>query len=361
MNILLDARESGTTTGRYIDKLIEHLSNIKTDHRFIILCKPNRLEFFNKIAPEYSKVVTDVKDFSFQEQIELNKIIRAIEPDLVHFGIVQQPIRYKGKSVTTMHDLTTLRFNNPDKNYLVFKFKQLIYRYVNIIVARKSKYIITPSEFVKKDIHKFAKINNSKIIVTYEAADLVKEKPLAAKDLVGKKFIMYVGRPTPHKNLKRLIQAHQEIIKINPDLYLSLSGKIDANYQDIKNWIEKKKFKNIVFTGFVNEQELKWLYQNTEAYVFPSLSEGFGLPGIEAMVHGAPVISSNATCLPEIYGDAATYFNPKDVSEIATRISEVIASPKLREQLIKKGYSQAKKYSWKKMAEETLKVYDRAL
>ena len=359
--ILIDARESGSTTGRYVDKLIEHLNKIDTKHRITILCKPNRKAFFNKISPEFDKAVVDIKDFSIEEQTTLKKIIETINPDLVHFGIVQQPIRYKGNAVTTMHDLTTLRFNNPDKNYFVFKFKQIIYRYVNIIVARKSKYVITPSQFVKKDIVNFSKVKSSKVIVTYEAADFIEEEPKEIKNLKNKKFIMYIGRPTPHKNLKRLIEAHQLLLNENPELYLSLSGKIDNNYLRIKKWVNKKKFNKIIFTDFLDDSELKWMYQNTRAYVFPSLSEGFGLPGLEAMVHGAPVVSSDATCLPEIYGDAASYFNPLDISDMCEKINKVINDQELREKLIKNGYIQSKKYSWEKMARETLDIYKMAL
>jgi glycosyltransferase involved in cell wall biosynthesis len=117
----------------------------------------------------------------------------------------------------------------------------------------------------------------------------------------------------------------------------------------------------VIFTGFVSEGELKWLYQNCVAYVFPSLSEGFGLPALEAIVSGAPVASSNATCLPEVYGDAAHYFDPLNVEDMAAKVGDIIDDPKLRAELIAKGKKQAAKYSWRRMAEQTLAVYNRAL
>lgn len=116
-----------------------------------------------------------------------------------------------------------------------------------------------------------------------------------------------------------------------------------------------------MFTGFVEDEELNWLYQNTSAYVFASLSEGFGLPGLEAMIQGAPVVSSNATCLPEVYGDAAHYFNPLDTDDMAEKINDVLTNPSLRQKLIQNGKVQAKKYSWEKMAKETLLHYKKAL
>jgi glycosyltransferase involved in cell wall biosynthesis len=117
----------------------------------------------------------------------------------------------------------------------------------------------------------------------------------------------------------------------------------------------------VIFTGYVSEGRLRWLYEHAAAYVFPSLSEGFGLPPLEAMIHGAPVVSSNATCLPEIYGDAAHYFDPTDVSDMAKKIDDVLSNPKLREELVEKGKIQVKKYSWKRMTEQTLDVYKKVL
>ncbi len=360
--VLIDARESGSSTGRYIDKLIENLMKLNiSEYRFNLLTKPGRSGFLKDKIPNSFIVLSDVKEFSIDEQTRLNKQISKTGSDLVHFGMAQQPIRYKGDVITTIHDLTTLRFNNPDKNYLVFKFKQYVYGKVIKIAVNKSKYVITPSEYVKKDLINYTGISGTKIKVTHEAADFIESDAKQFSKLVNKDFIMYIGRPTPHKNLKRLIEAHQLLLKDNPELYLSLSGKIDNNYLRIKKWVNKKKFNKIIFTDFLEDSELKWMYQNTRAYVFPSLSEGFGLPGLEAMVHGAPVVSSNATCLPEIYGDAASYFNPLDVSDMYEKINKVINDQELREKLIKKGYIQSKKYSWEKMARETLDIYKMAL
>jgi glycosyltransferase involved in cell wall biosynthesis len=128
--------------------------------------------------------------------------------------------------------------------------------------------------------------------------------------------------------------------------------------------LEKKSksiSEDIVFPGFVSEGQLRWLYEHAAAYVFPSLSEGFGLPGLEAMAHGCPVVSSSATCLPEVYGDAAEYFDPISVEDIAKSIKKVVTSKVVQKTLRQKGKKQAAKYSWKRMAEQTLEVYKQAL
>ncbi len=358
MKIAIDARESGTSTGRYIDKLVEYLYKIRPKHEIIILTKPHRVEYMRQIAPKLTILEADFKEFTFQEQLGFKKFLDDLGADLVHFGMVQQPVLYSGRSITTMHDLTTARFRNPDKNPVVFWLKQQVYKWVNRRAAKKSVQVITPSEFVKKDIVNFCSISESKITVTPESADILSKKPKAYPPLKNKQFLMYIGRPTPHKNLGRLIDAFEKLQHDHPDLYLVLAGKKDANYQQHKQTILKRGIKNVVFTGFISDDELAWLYQNAAAYCFPSLSEGFGLPAVEAMLHGAPVVSSNATCLPEVCGEAAHYFDPYSVDDMVRAIGEVLADDKLRRNLIAKGKKRAQQFSWQRMAEQTLAVYN---
>ncbi len=358
--IIIDARESGTSTGRYIDKLIEYLHQLKPVHQIIILTKPDRISFFNKISPNFEILPSPYKEFSFAEQFGFKKQLNYLKPDLVHFGMTQQPILYRGKTITTIHDLTTIRFNNPAKNKVIFKIKQNIYKAVIIIASKKSKFILTPSNFVKKDLVHFSKINPNKIIVTYEAADKISEEPLAVENLINSKFLLYVGRPNPHKNLERLIKAFEVLRKTYPDLLLVLAGKKDANYLKIESNLQSDIKPFIIFTDFISDGQLRYLYENCLAYIFPSLSEGFGLPGLEAMMHGAPVISSSNTCLPEIYGSAASYFNPLNIDDMVRSISLVLSDKNIRDKLIASGYSQVKKYSWQKTAEQTLAIYNKA-
>lgn len=361
MKIVIEARESGTSTGRHIDKLIEYMYKLSPNEDITILTKSPQIDFFRNTAPNYTVLPCNFKEFTISEQIGLARQLYSLKPKLVHFTMTHQPILYFGKSVTTIHDLTTARFNNPSKNYLVFKLKQFVYKGVVVWVAHKSKAIITISEYVKADIARFTHINKSKISVTYLAANQITEQAEAIKYLTGKVFIMYVGRPLPHKNLDGLIKAFEYLQKIYPGLHLVLAGKKDVLYERYEKDIHKRSIKNVYFTGFVSEGQLRWLYENTAAYVFPSLSEGFGLPGLEAMIHGAPVVSSNYTCLPEIYGNAAHYFDPTNTADMADKISQVMDDSKLRGELIAKGKRQAGKYSWERMAKQTLEIYKKAL
>ncbi|HEX7633287.1 MAG TPA: glycosyltransferase family 1 protein [Candidatus Saccharimonadales bacterium] len=367
--IVIDARQYTTSTGRYAFRLVQYLEKLDANardgnqHNYVILLKPEDMNAYKFSNPRFTKVATPHKEYTFAEQLGFAWQLYRLKADLVHFSMTQQPLLYRKKSVTTIHDLTTARFYNPDKKRTSFVIKQQVYKFLIKRVARHAKAILTPSEFVKNDVRQFANITADKITVTYEAADTITDSPTALPDLQNKQFIMYIGRPTPHKNLERLIEAYELLRAQHPALTLVLAGKKDANYHRIEASLQKRGLKppRIIFTDFVTEGQLRWLYENCAAYVFPSLSEGFGLPGLEAMQHGAPVVSSNATCLPEIYGDAAHYFDPLDTQAMADAINEVLTNKTLRKTLIQNGHQQVKKYSWQRMAEQTLEVYNQSL
>ncbi len=361
MNVVIDARESGTGTGRYVDKLIEYLHQLKPDYDITLLAKAHRIEFMKAVAPSFKIVESNYKEFTFAEQIGFLRQLNSLKADLVHFGMTQQPALYRGKAVTTIHDLTTARFTNATKNRLTFKLKQQVYKWLIKRVARKSDRLITPSRFVKHDVAQFASIPEAKIAVTYEAADKISTRPKPITSLASKHFILYVGAAQPHKNLKRAVDAFHKLNDDYPELYFALAGKLDANYQQLQKYASDKVIDRLVFTDFVSDDELKWLYENARSYVFPSLSEGFGLPGLEALAYGLPLVSSQATCLPEIYGEAWLYFDPTDADDMAQKIKIVLESPEIAKKLSNAGPKQAAKYSWLTMARQTLDVYKKAL
>ena len=359
--IVIDARESGTSTGRYVDKLVENLAKLKPEFKIIVLTKKPRIDYLESIAPNFEIMQSNFKEFTLSEQIGFLKQLRGLNADLVHFTMPQQPVLYRGRSVTTIHDLTTIRFRNPAKNQILFSAKQQVYKLVIKRVARKSKHILVPSKFVKNDVAQYAKISPGKITVTYLAADKITALSAPIRILANQKYLLYVGRPLPHKNLKRLMEAYSIIRNTRVGVKLVLVGKRDKLYEQHARWAQKELIEGLVFTGFASEGRLRWLYEHATAYVFPSLSEGFGLPGLEAMAHGAPVIASNATSLPEIYGESAEYFNPESTRDMVRVISGVLENPARRQQLKRLGALQVKKYSWQKTAEQTLEVYRRVL
>jgi glycosyltransferase involved in cell wall biosynthesis len=359
-HIAIDARIVNSTSGRYVERLLTYLQDVDTNNRYTILVPEKDRDYWKPTAKNFTVMVADFDNYSFEEQLGFNHFLTDLAPDLVHFCMPQQPLPYRGKTITTFHDMTLVRTYNSDKNWLLFHAKQLVGKQVFKKVARKADHIIAITEYTKKDLLDFVTVPEEKISVIYEAGETTSGES-TPYSVPYKQFLLYVGNHSDYKNIKRLTDAHQQLLKTYPKLGLVLAGKLNAAALKTQSYVTDKKYKNIHFTDFVTDEELNWLYDNAATYVFPSLMEGFGLPGLEAMGHNLPVVSSNATCLPEVYGDAAIYFDPLNVEDMAEKISLVLDSKDMQMQLAAEGQKQLKKYSWKKMAKETHAVYMKVL
>lgn len=363
-HIVIDARIRRASTGRPVDRLLEYLQALDTDNKYTVLVEPS--DDWQPKNRKFKVVTCRFRQFSFNpfQQLTFAWQLYRLKPDLVHFTMTgQQPLFYFGRQITFTHDLTMFKYVRAGRlPGWLHRLRMVGYRLLVWQAHRKARKILVPTEYVRDATAKFHLFTNRKLVVTLEASEpplaVTPEKP----DYAPESFIMYVGSAFPHKNLDRLITSFGLIKETHPDLKLVLVGKREYHAKQLRRWAKSKPyFDDIIFTGFVPDTELKWLYQHAKAYVFPSLSEGFGLPPLEAMVHGCPVVSSNATCLPEVNGDAAHYFDPEDINDMAAKINDVLANSTLRSKLIEKGYAQAKKYSWKRFSEQTLEVYQQIL
>lgn len=360
MHIVIDARIINSSTGRYVERLLDNLQYVDQSNTYTVLVPTKDLEYWKPSATNFSVKAADYANYSFGEQLGFNTLLKSLQPDLVHFCMPQQPLLYNGASVTTFHDLTLLETYNSDKNWLIFHIKQLVGRFAFTVAARKSKHIIAPTEFTRQEVSKKLGVGRNKITVTYEAAGVASDQ-LQPYEHPYKEFILYVGQQSDYKNIKRLGDAHQKLLETQPDLGLILVGSKNASALKNESYFTDKNYKNILFTGFVDDPQLAWLYKNCQVYVFPSLMEGFGLPGLEAMNYGAPVASSNTTCLPEVYGKAAHYFNPTDSNDIVRAVNDILTDSTYRAELVENGHQQVQKYSWRRMAEQTYAIYMNAL
>lgn len=363
-HIVVDARIRRATTGRYIDRLIEHLQKIDKNHRYTVLLNPD--DPWQPTNPNFTALACPYPQFSINpiHEIGFALMLYKLKPDLVHFGMSQQPLLYFGNIITTTHDTTMYHFVRRGSTPLpLYKIKIGMYRFMVWWAHRKSKHVIVPTQTVAEEFAERQPFVKKKLVVTYEASEPAMAVKAEKPGSVNSDFLLYVGTAFPHKNLSKMIEALGVLNQKHPDLKLVITGKrTEKHFVELMEWAkDRPEFKNLITPGFVTDAELKWLYEHCKAYVFTSLSEGFGLPPLEAMAHSAPVVSSNASVMPEVYGDAAHYFDATNPQDIAAKVEEVLSNKKLRSALIQRGHEQLKKYSWSKMAQETLALYQKDL
>lgn len=371
MRIGIDARFFGSIgkgLGRYTQKLIENLEKLDETNDYFIFLKKENFEDYRPKNEKFHKVEADFHWYTLSEQMNFPRLLQKYDLDLVHFPHFNVPLLYFGKFVVTIHDLILVHFpttRGSTLSPLLYWIKFLGYKIVIKSAIRRSKKIIAVSNFTRNDILKnYPSVSKKKIAVTYEACEDFcmlspnKDREILLRYGIEKPYIMYVGNAYPHKNLEQLVAAFEQVGKKKKDLKLVLVGKIDYFYARLKDLVEKRGIKNVIFVGHVLDHELDTIFHNAEIYVFPSLYEGFGLPPLEAMAKGTPVASSDHPCMKEVLGDSVYYFNGKNISEISDAITNILDSPSLREDLVRRGYEKIKKYSWKKMAERTISLYN---
>ena len=374
LKIGIDARFYGPRQkglGRYVEKLIEQLEEIDNENQYLVFLRKESWDEYQPRNPNFKKALADYGWYGFKEQIFLPIKIWQSKVDLIHFPHFNVPLLCPAPFVVTIHDLILKRFPTKRASTLhpvFYWLKKTAYHLVINSALKRAKRIIAVSNYTKKDILEYFKVNPEKIQVIYEGApDPVTNLQSQPKG-ISKPYLLYVGNAYPHKNLEGLILAFAKIKNKeqqttnnkNLGLQLVLVGELDYFYKRLKKFIHNSSFlihDSIILTDFVSDKELAVLYQNAVCYVFPSLCEGFGLPPLEAMAHNLPVISSSATCLPEILGRAATYFNPENPEEIAGKVKQVLEDKKLQKKMISLGKKRIKKYSWQRMGKETLRIY----
>lgn len=292
--------------------------------------------------------------------------------DLVHFPYFEPfflalPLYKKFKTVVTVHDLTPIVFPNAFPKGIKGEIKWQMQKYA----LRKADAILTDSECSKKDIIKLTRVKEHRVKVVYLAAgeqferlkiDDLRFKNIREKYNLPEKFILYVGDVTWNKNLPRLIDA---VKSLKIPLVMIGKGLVSEDYDKNNIWNADlnrinelaKGDENIIRLGFIPAEDLTAVYNLATVFVLPSLYEGFGLPVLEAMACGCPVVTSKEGSIPEVARDAAFYVDAYDVDSIATGIKEVFENENLQKQLREKGLENARKFSWKKTARETINVY----
>ncbi len=380
--IAIDARMYGLKhagIGRYIKNLIKQIKNKQTNNIdfWLIVKSEEFLKIKKELGNKFFYIKTNIDHYSIKEQLFFPFFLAKEKFDLVHFPHFNVPIFYFSKYVVTIHDLIkheSKGLATTTKNPFIYWFKYLNYHLIFYLAVKRAEKIIVPSKWVKKKlIKKYPSLVTEKISVIYEGVEEkfneIKSKTISKRVLkkynLKKPYLLYVGSVYPHKNLERLILGLKKANQFSTNekmINLIIVCARDVFLQRLKKTIKNYKAENFVkCLGFVNDEDLKILYYESLSFITPSLMEGFGLPGLEAMAAGCPVLSSKQSSLPEIYDKAALYFNPLDIDDIAEKIRTIHSSNELRRKLIKTGKQRVKNFSWQKTKDETFQIYKRNL
>ena len=240
--------------------------------------------------------------------------------------------------------------------------KQIVFTQLVKTVIRRAKRVITPTEFVRDDL---ASLVDGKyketFTVTLEAGEPSDDPVTPLEEYEGKPFFFFVGNAFPYKNVGHVINAFEKFKADHPEALLLLAGKKEFFYEQLEKEVQRRNIPDVHFLGFITDGEKRWALQNAQAFVTASLSEGFCIPLLEAMYENCPVLSSNVSCLPEVAGDAALYFDPYSVDELVARMNDVYQNSAVRQKLIELGQQRVKNFSWEKMTAETVEIYKESL
>jgi glycosyltransferase involved in cell wall biosynthesis len=370
----------GKGLGRYTQEIVDRVTTLDRKNYYVVFLSHKNFDEFVSENPRVKKVLADVHWYGLAEQIIMPRLIAQEKIDLMHFPHFNVPIFCPTKFVVTIHDLILTKFPTTRASTLgpvKYFLKNIAYRFVINRAIQRSEKVIAVSHYTKDDIISQFNVDPKKIIMIYEGvagledstdkryAAKLKSAEILSGYCILEPYLLYVGNAYPHKNLEMLVSVFLKLRKKFSDLKLVLVGRDDYFYLRLKEFAQKesslKDFEAIIFPGYVPDEDLQTLFKHAALYVFPSKYEGFGLPPLEAMSYGCPVVSSNATCLPEIMENAAIYFNPHDEKKIISVIQEILSDQFLRSELVKKGYEQIKKYNWENAAHQTVTVYQGVL
>lgn len=361
--IAIDARLYGLKhagIGRYIQNLISQLSLLDTQNHYTIITN-TQTQILD--LPRHAKVIkTDIRHYSLMEQISMARLINNLDLDLVHFPHFNVPVMTKHPYVVTIHDLLwhdKIGFDVTTLSAPTYMVKYLGYRLVISRAIRNSAKIITPADQVKQTVQRRFSQHHSKVFVTHEAADELYHQPATLDmdlDQYGLRspFVIYTGSLYPHKNVISVVRALKRLNNLSLAIVSARNVFADKFWQQVK---DESMDKRVQMLGFVEDVSLRSLYDQAVCLVQPSQSEGFGLTGLEAMAAGLPVLCSQNSVMSEIYSKAALFVDTMDIDQLADALDRLSQEKDLRDRLSQAGIKRAKKFSWEKMAKQTLEIY----
>jgi glycosyltransferase involved in cell wall biosynthesis len=356
--------------GTYIRNVVRTLGRLDRENKYLLIGPPAKVEEIGALPPNFHAVPLQQPERSLKGWWEFRAVLQRLNCDLLHVpNVFSVPRALPCPYVMTVHDMLEHMSLGRERNSLW----RSVHFQLTRQVLRSAARIFAVSNFTKAEMEKLFGIPPERIEVVYNAIDerfLHGHASAADRELIAKRyqvtypFLLYAGRVSAHKNVVRMIEAFSalkgELEKEGayPDLKLIIIGDDLSGNPDLRRTVVRSGVQNDVrFLGFVPIEVLRIFYDSAKIFVFPSLYEGFGLPPLEAMAHGTPVVTSNVSSLPEVVGDAAVLVNPENVFEIMRALRRVLLDQGLRERMKERSYLQAGKFSWEKSVRRILEVY----
>ncbi|MGE0405015.1 MAG: glycosyltransferase family 4 protein [Candidatus Korobacteraceae bacterium] len=371
MRVALDVRPIGDFgVGTYVRNVVRTLGKIDQQNEYFLIGGRDRVRELGRMPANFHIVPFNLEEDSARGYFGFRNVLKHYNCDLVHiphlFWVPQMlPCPY----VVTVHDLLDFMYRATNGS----SFRRTLHFHCTRQVLKRAARVMAVSNFTKKDIQRLFGIDDERVEVIYNAIDDrfrqghtsdADRQFIAERYQVNYPFLLYAGRISPHKNVVRIIEAFSalkaELEKENrfPDLRLIIIGDELSRHPDLRRAVIRSGRQNDVrFLGFVPIDVLRIFYDAATIFVFPSLYEGFGLPPLEAMSHGTPVVTSNTSSLPEVVDTSAVLVNPENVFEIMRALHRVLVDQPLRERLKQRGYEQAQRFSWEASVHRIVQVY----
>jgi glycosyltransferase involved in cell wall biosynthesis len=376
MHIVIDARRiRDFGIGTYIRSLVHALSNIDNENRYTLVSGPGEVRTLAGLPENFRTAIYARNDHAASDHVLFPLFLHSLKPDLVHIPLNRVPLLMMRPYVVTIHDLVTLLYDEAEHSPLRMQLRR--YRFRRGLL--RANRVIAVSDATRRDVENVLGVNPARVRRVYNAPDpgfLARESAPSAEERdrimeryqISYPFLLYAGNIRRYKNMPRLVEAFavlREQLASHPvyrELRLVIIGDTISQYPSVRQAVIKAKIEHAVrFLGFVPFDTLRCFYESAAAFVFPSRYEGFGLPPLEAMACGTPVVTSNVSSLPEVVGDAAMLVNPENVFDIARGIRDVLLDEPLRAELIRRGREQAARFSWERTARQVLEIYQDAI
>ena len=371
MKVAIDIRRmTEFGVGTYIRNVVRTLARLDRENKYFLIGSLTRVAECGPLPGNFHAIELMAADDTVKGNVDFRAIVRRLDCNVVHIPhLYWVPRRLKCPYVITVHDLLEHMYGSHDSSPL----RRSMHFFLTRRVLRGAARVLAVSQFTKNEIHKLLAIPDDRIEVVYNAIDErflhghateADRAMIAQRYQVNYPFILYAGSIRPHKNVVRIIEAFSalksELAKEGQfeDLKLIIIGDDVVGHPRLRRTVVRSGVQlDVRFLGFVPIEVLRIFYDVAKVFVFPSLYEGFGLPPLEAMAHGTPVVASNTSSLPEVVGNAALMVNPENVFEIRRGLQQALLDPAARERMKERGYAQAQRFSWTGSVARILEIY----